>query len=523
MCKQNHKKDNDLSALLAGIFPTETVFYFAYPGRDTPEDSKFKIRRKLVGFIDTAKYRIDGFIYSLNDLDTLIALKKAKSRGVKITLLGDKDESYDEAEKFGIHVSPWKGSGIHHTKILFSDDEKVFLGTGNFSGHGLIRDNNVYWEWSLPPSEIKKFREHLEEIDKTGVFIFSKGVILFSPEAGKQIQDKILNSISNARHSIRYMIYTHYDPVISFALLEADKRGVRVEGIYNHPINPEGQTLGDLLSSPSGVYVDGNEDVEVKEGNFLGGLLHHKTMIIDDEKVLVGSYNYTVSARDSNREFFIEFSSVNTAKEFSAEWERVKSVATEYKPDPEEEKTSYHVTRMESGFLNSFLLTRQTGNSVFIDKNSSGLASILNTSLSITEDPFYKQVFPNRFQVRDYVLSSDFLWMKETMPAHSTWSFMTVWDKYKWVSDTNFQIRKLILWDGKKEPLVFYPDSGNDFDLSFKTKIAGENWIVLETNLGYKHICTKRKNTELPDWIQYLQQKQKIESKGSSISVCKEF
>ncbi|TGN07914.1 phospholipase D-like domain-containing protein [Leptospira ilyithenensis] len=334
-CKPKSKNDTDLSALLTQITPAETIFYFAYPGRDTPEDSKFKVRRKIVSFIDSAKFRIDGFIYSLDDLDSLIALRKAKSRGVKINLLGDKDESYEEAEKFGIHVTPWKGSGIHHTKILFADEERVFLGTGNFSGHGLVRDNNVYWEWTLPAGEIRKFREHLEEVDLSGVFLFSKGMILFSPEAGKQIQDKILDSILNAKTSIRYMIYTHYDPVISYALLAASKRGVVVEAVYNFPINDEGKILGGLLSHPSKVYVDGNEDVEVKEGSFRGGLLHHKTMIIDEEKVLVGSYNYTVSARDENREFFIEFNSGKIAKEFLGEWERVKSAASEYNSDPE--------------------------------------------------------------------------------------------------------------------------------------------------------------------------------------------
>ncbi|BDA79274.1 hypothetical protein LPTSP3_g22040 [Leptospira kobayashii] len=522
-CKPKSKNDTDLSALLTGISSVETFFYFAFPGRDTPEDSKFKVRRKVVSFIDKAKFRIDGFIYSLDDLDSLIALKKAKSRGVKISLLGDKDESYEEAEKFGIHVTPWKGSGIHHTKILFADDEKVFLGTGNFSGHGLIRDNNVYWEWALPASEIIKFREHLEEIDLSGVFLFSKGMILFSPEAGKQIQDKILDSILNAKTSIRYMIYTHYDPVISYALFAASKRGVLVEAVYNFPINDGGKILGDLLSYPSKIYVDGNEDVEVKEGSFRGGLLHHKTMIIDEEKVLVGSYNYTVSARDDNREFFIEFNSRNIAKEFLGEWERVKSIATEYNPDPDEEKTHYHITRMGSKFLNSFLLTKQTGASTFVDKNSSGLSSILNVSLGITEDDFYKQIFPDRFRTRDYALPPGFQWMNEPLRSHSGWSFLTFWDRYRWTTDENIQIRKLILWDGKKEPSVFYPVSGNDFDLSLKTKIVGENWIVLETNLGYLNICTKRKNTEIPAWIRYLQQKQKIESKGSGVSVCREF
>lgn len=57
-------------------FFRRNFFYFAFPGRDTPEDSKFKVRRKVVSFIDKAKFRIDGFIYSLDDLDSLIALKK---------------------------------------------------------------------------------------------------------------------------------------------------------------------------------------------------------------------------------------------------------------------------------------------------------------------------------------------------------------------------------------------------------------------------------------------------------------
>ncbi|TGN07915.1 hypothetical protein EHS11_13295 [Leptospira ilyithenensis] len=168
-------------------------------------------------------------------------------------------------------------------------------------------------------------------------------------------------------------------------------------------------------------------------------------------------------------------------------------------------------------------MTKQTGASAFVDRNSSGLANILNVSLDITEDEFYKQVFPNRFQARDFVLPSDFQWMNEPLRSHSHWSFLTFWDKYRWTADEMIQIRKLILWDGKKEPSEFYPVSGNDFDLDLKTKIVGENWIILETDSGYRHICTKRKNTEIPGWIRYLQQKQKMNSNGSGVSVCKEF
>lgn len=521
-CQNLSKKNEDFPlSLLLG--EPSVQFYFSFPGRDSPEGSKFFVRRKLVDFLNSAKYSIDGFVYSLNDLDTLLTLRNAKRKGVKLNIQGDKDQDYSEAEKLGIFVSPWKGSGLHHTKVWIADGRRAFLGTGNFSGHGLIRDHNVYWETDGRQGEGHRLLEYLEEKHTDGILFSGPQTYLFAPEAGKQIQDKMIQAIEKAKYRIRYLIYTHYDPILSYALVEASKRGILVEGIYNVPVNPEGKMLSKLLSPPSAIYKEGNEDVEYKNGVFRGGLLHHKTMIIDDDLVLVGSYNYTVSARDTNREIFTEFRGRSALLEFIGEWERVRANSSPYLEEEEtEEATQYFVHNIRSQ-IPTYLLSRHKEGNLSFDSNSSGLAKEVDVSESILKNnsESWKES-SERYQTIVLDPGDLGLFLVSDPVSMNGWSLVNRWDRCSFLFAESLETKKLHLWDGKSKPVVYESISKNDFDLSLLTKMrTGEFWIVLETDQGNFHLCSKRKNQEIPKWILYLMQKQILS--GIPASYCREF
>jgi phosphatidylserine/phosphatidylglycerophosphate/cardiolipin synthase-like enzyme len=57
------------------------------------------------------------------------------------------------------------------------------------------------------------------------------------------------------------------------------------------------------------------------------GLLHHKVMIIDEQIVVLGSYNFTNSAETRNDENLIVVYNTDIAAQFLAEFQRVYAQA----------------------------------------------------------------------------------------------------------------------------------------------------------------------------------------------------
>jgi phosphatidylserine/phosphatidylglycerophosphate/cardiolipin synthase-like enzyme len=63
-----------------------------------------------------------------------------------------------------------------------------------------------------------------------------------------------------------------------------------------------------------------------RDGN--PGLLHHKVIIIDEQIVITGSYNFTNSAETRNDENLIVLYDPFFASQFIAEFQRVFALAT---------------------------------------------------------------------------------------------------------------------------------------------------------------------------------------------------
>ena len=68
------------------------------------------------------------------------------------------------------------------------------------------------------------------------------------------------------------------------------------------------------------VYPDGN-----------AGLMHHKVIIIDNEIVITGSYNFTASAERTNDENVVIFFDKQLAADYMAEFQRVFDEAPKIK------------------------------------------------------------------------------------------------------------------------------------------------------------------------------------------------
>ncbi|TGL59554.1 phospholipase D-like domain-containing protein [Leptospira sarikeiensis] len=311
------KTENDLD-----LFWEEDLYpkvFFSYPGRFTPDSKKRNVRDEILRIIKETKHSIYMHIYSFDDPEIEAELLNSNRRGVRLELMGEWGKQYPIA--LLPFLKYWKGSGLQHTKVLVSDENLVFLGTGNFTHYGLERDLNGYLEFRLDRKQWGEFLSFLREEYPYPKLRIAGLEFWNSPLEGNFIQNRMFDSVLSAKHSIRYLIFDHYDPVLSLALLRSNPEVL--SGVYNRPIDPEGEFLSQF-NVPE-ILEDGNEDILDDPVIGKGGLLHHKSMILDDLEVLTGSYNYSLSARDSNREIFIRTKDPRVANAFKEEWERIRN------------------------------------------------------------------------------------------------------------------------------------------------------------------------------------------------------
>jgi phosphatidylserine/phosphatidylglycerophosphate/cardiolipin synthase-like enzyme len=106
------------------------------------------------------------------------------------------------------------------------------------------------------------------------------------------------------------------------AMIARARAGVSVRGVFER--NDSENEFGEynrLKAAKLDVWQDGNPY-----------LMHHKVIIIDDRTVVVGSYNFSASANRSNDENILIIDSVELARQYTAEFERVYAQAKDKTP-----------------------------------------------------------------------------------------------------------------------------------------------------------------------------------------------
>ena len=324
-CSTNSNKF-PIEYLLNSFIDISPKAIFSYPGRYVESKKKREVLDTILEIIDSTKNNLYIYAYSFNHPEILNSLKKLKEKGVNIIVILDKDKDYSDFYALKIPYRIWQKSGLHHLKIIVSDNKRLFLGTGNFSRYGVTHDWNGYLDIPISSSFSEKFKSNLEE-KKTDIVLDENGIqYLFSPENGLLIQDIILEEMDQAKNSIKILAFDHYDEVFTSVLKKKSSEGVHIEFIYNDPIDPEAYYLNkEIYGLFSKIYRDGNTDtVDNGEGFPEGGLLHHKTIIIDDSILLSGSFNFSLNARDKNREIFFKTKEFQLVSSFVKEFDRIK-------------------------------------------------------------------------------------------------------------------------------------------------------------------------------------------------------
>ena len=140
----------------------------------------------------------------------------------------------------------------------------------------------------------------------------------FSPNGG--CTNAIIEQIDNAQSEILIQAYSFTSAPIAKALINAHKRGIKVEAILDKSNRSKKYTSATfLLHAGVPTYIDNKH-----------AIAHNKIMIIDKEIVITGSFNFTKAAEQKNAENVLILKSKELAKDYIDNWIKHKAHSEEY-------------------------------------------------------------------------------------------------------------------------------------------------------------------------------------------------
>jgi len=301
----------------------------------TDEESSDNIDIRLIDKINNAKKSIKIAVFELDSLTIADALINAHKRGIKVEMVTDTDYVNEEATKkvkeAGIPVVDDNRSTLMHNKFIVIDEEYVWTGSFNATYNDAYKNNNnsafikskelaenytdefneMFLDKKFGSTSPKEIKHPIVKIGDTEL------ISLFAPE--NEVDKFIIEEIKKAKSSIRFMAFSFTHDGIGDEMIKKFKEGVKVQGIFEkRGANTSYSEYPKMLKEGMEVKLDGNKYN-----------LHHKVIIIDDENIMLGSFNFSENATSSNDENLL---TVRNNKEFikpyNSEFEKLFSLAT---------------------------------------------------------------------------------------------------------------------------------------------------------------------------------------------------
>lgn len=316
-----------------------------------PQDGE-RAKARLLALMEGAEESLEGAFYEFRDLEIAGALLRAQARGVRVRLYGESDfredfRRYLVAASLGQREEPPRvpraalregvrplslncetiaeipvcydeREGFMHHKFLVVDGKAVWTGSTNMTWNAFARNNENSLLLPSPTLAQGYAREFAalfggakEGLGQPVAFALAEpeveGTTFFSPKGGKEAREALLARLREAREEVLVAAFVLTDQEAVASLLEAQRRGVRVQVLL------ETRNLGDsreeaLLQAGIPVRQDGNPYT-----------LHHKVMVVDRTWVITGSYNFSLRAWQTNNENLLVLKSPTLAERYREE------------------------------------------------------------------------------------------------------------------------------------------------------------------------------------------------------------
>ena len=146
----------------------------------------------------------------------------------------------------------------------------------------------------------------------------ARAQVYFSPHGGDT--DAIVKILTKAKSEILVQAYSFTSTKIAKAMIDAHKRNVPIEIILDKSNVSKKYSAADFMSH-AGIptYIDSQH-----------AIAHNKIMIIDNEIVITGSFNFTKAAENNNAENLMIISSKDLAKFYKENWSSHKAHSNRY-------------------------------------------------------------------------------------------------------------------------------------------------------------------------------------------------
>jgi phosphatidylserine/phosphatidylglycerophosphate/cardiolipin synthase-like enzyme len=321
--------------------PAWLAVYFTDP--NPPDNLGNGIDQYVKPVIDSATQTIDVASFDLNLPSLVNALADASQRGVKVRVVydgtnGNLDLNNDATDNQDFNpvrvltkakaklVDGGRSNGLMHDKMIIVDSNVLFMGSWNLSYNDTYRNNNnllMITDLKLIANYQAKFNEMFVDKrfgTKAEVKVPYPSLTIddvqvenyFSPE--DEVMAHLVHYVENAQITVHYMIFTYTHKDLAAAMIARVEAGVEVEGV----IEDRGATQGalvDLFCAKLPVKTDGNKYT-----------MHHKVIIIDNNTVITGSFNFTKAADTANDDNLLVIHSPAVAALYEQEFQKMYSL-----------------------------------------------------------------------------------------------------------------------------------------------------------------------------------------------------
>jgi phosphatidylserine/phosphatidylglycerophosphate/cardiolipin synthase-like enzyme len=255
-------------------------------------------RAPILAEIDNAKQSITLQIYLMSDRQIIDAIKEAHKRGIDVRILldehpfggcGNQPGIYNEFEGAGINIR-WSNPvfTFSHIKTFVIDNRVALIMNLNLTKSAFTR-NREFGIVTTDPAAVQTaasiFESDWERSEEP-----DPGQLVVSPTNSRT---ELLGLINGATKSLDIYAEVMRDRKVMDALFAARERGVAVRLIMTDDGDDGDKERQELA----------NAGVQVGIAKSL--YIHAKMVLADNERLFIGSENFTATSMDQNRELGI--------------------------------------------------------------------------------------------------------------------------------------------------------------------------------------------------------------------------
>ncbi len=163
----------------------------------------------------------------------------------------------------------------------------------------------------------------------------AKWNVYFSPHGG--CTEAVVDALGKAKSTVLVQAYSFTSVPIAKALVEAHRRGVKVEVVLDKSQRTEKYSSATFLYN-NGIpcFIDARHSIA-----------HNKVMVIDSQTVITGSFNFTKAAEDNNAENLLVVQDADMAAKYAQNWDVHRQHSEPYTGLPDHNESQPRKTKRQ--------------------------------------------------------------------------------------------------------------------------------------------------------------------------------